>query len=420
MEIIKKITGFIRKFRFLFFLGVAFLSAFDIFAFDFGGILKNTSAFESNENNDFKLNQKNSASVWLRAPFDKSGKNYFATDFVYNFEADMQNETYKNVLDFNLFEFSLSKEMENSEIGMHIGRFYFADLSGKIFSQNADGVIFGFKNNWLKFSAYGAYTGLLNALNTEIITTSPQDFLYKVGNENKEILGIENTLHSFNADYDKIYDFAEKYVVADFALSFPYLFANQTVALEFLAALHIEDFDYNRFYATFLMDGPIWRSLFYKIYSTFGFVDYDSKMKTTNLSEIKFEYFLKKASFGINALYASGEQGKLSSFVGFTKNTSTYSLQEFLYSGILKAGMNIAFRPLECLLLTADSDVIFNASAGDKHEDVEYYGFQYSVGALWQVKSDFQLGLAACQFIDKDNSDNVKKNYFDIKAVLAF
>lgn len=420
MEIIKKFMDFARKFRFLFFLGVAFATVFNVFGFDFGGIVKNTSAFETNENDDFKLNQKNSASVWLRAPFDKSGKNYFAADFVYNFEADMQNETYKNALDLNLFEFSLSKEMETSEIGMHIGRFYFADLTGKIFSQNADGVILGFKNNWIKFSAYGAYTGLLNALNTEIITTSPQDFFYKMNGENKEILGIENSLYSFNADYDKIYDFAEKYIITDLGLSFPYLFANQTVAVEFLAAFHIEDFDYNRFYATFLMDGPIWRSLFYKIYSTFGFVDYDSKLKTTNLSEIKFEYFLKKVSFGINALYASGEQGNLSSFVGFTKNTSTYSLQKFLYSGILKAGASIVFRPLECLLVTADSDLIFNASAGDKHEDVEYYGFQYSFGALWQVKSDFQLGFTACQFIDKDNADNVKKSYFDIKAVLAF
>ncbi len=415
---IDKIVVFARKIRFAFFAWFLLVSGFSVFAFDFGGLVTNSSSFGKYGGSDFELDQKNSASVWFRAPFEKSGENHFAMEFVYNFEADKQNDTNKNILDLNLFEFQFFRQMNLCDAGFKIGRFYFSDLTGKIYSQNSDGLLLNMKNNWVNVSAYAAYTGLLNALNTEIITTSPDDFLYSV--DSKSSLGVENSLRCFNADYDKIYDFAEKYVVADFALSFPYLFANQTIAAEVMAALRLENDDYNRIYTTFLLEGPVWNSLFYNVSSTLGVVDYDGKVKISNFSEFKLEYFAKQFSFAVNALYASGEQGNLSAFVGFTKNASTYSAQKFLYSGIIKTGVDFAYRPFECILFTADSDVIFNASAGDNKDDIEFYGFQYSVGAVWQLKSDFQLGFAAYQFIDKDNSENVKKTCFDLKASLAF
>lgn len=86
----------------------------------------------------------------------------------------------------------------------------------------------------------------------------------------------------------------------------------------------------------------------------------------------------------------------------------------------MKTGLSCSYKPFETLLFSAGSDVVFNAAAGDKKEDIEYFGFQYSLGAVFQVKSDFQLGFSASQFIDKDNSENIKKTCFDLKAVLAF
>lgn len=420
MKMIEKNAGFAKKFRRVVFAFFAMASGFSCFAFDFGALVKNDSALEDCGKNDFKLNQKNSASVWVRAPFEKSGENHFAAEFVYNFEADLQNENYKNALDFNLFELSFSREISSSTLGLQFGRFYFSDLTGKIFSQNADGLMFGLKNRWVKLSAYASYTGLLNALNTEMITSAPSTFLYSAGNSGNETPGIENGLYSFNADYDKIYDFAEKYLAADLALSFPNLFEGQTLSAEFLAAFRLEGDDFNRMYATFSMEGPVASSFFYDVSSTLGFVDYDGKVKISNLSEIQLEYYLKNFSFCADALYASGEQGGLSAFAGFTKNVSTCSAQKFLYSGILKTGLSCSYKPFETLLFSAGSDVVFNAAAGDKKEDIEYFGFQYSLGAVFQVKSDFQLGFSASQFIDKDNSENIKKTCFDLKAVLAF
>ena len=91
-----------------------------------------------------------------------------------------------------------------------------------------------------------------------------------------------------------------------------------------------------------------------------------------------------------------------------------------VFIGIIKTGINASFKPFDFLVFNLDSDIIFNAASGDKKEDVEYFGFQYSVDAVWQVKSDFQLGFSASQFIDKDNLDDVRKTSFSLKASLAF
>lgn len=75
---------------------------------------------------------------------------------------------------------------------------------------------------------------------------------------------------------------------------------------------------------------------------------------------------------------------------------------------------------MENMLLSAESDVVFNAAADEKNDGIEYYGIQYSVGMAYQIKSDFHLGLVGCQFIDKDNSDSVKKTCLGLRAVFAF
>lgn len=398
-----------------FLFSVLFALSLNVFAFDFGGLITNNSALKNHGDGDFKFDQKNSASAWFRAPFDKTGENYFATEVIYDFESDFDSEQTTNVLDLNLFELSLFKNVGSSKIGMNIGRFYFSDITGTIFTQNSDGLKFSFHNDWMNISAYASYTGLLNAHNAEIITTAAKTF-YSDGTTP----WVEDpTLYS-SVDNDKIYDFAKKYAVAEFSVGFPYLFAGQSVSLEFLGAFGLEEDSFNRMYATLALDGPIFQTLFYNISSTVGLVDYDGETKISNLSKVGLNYFLKKFSFGVNAVYASGEQGGLSSFEGFTKNTSTYAARDFLYSGIIKTGVAASFKPLNALLFNLGSDVVFNAVAGDENEDIEYFGFQYSADALWQVKSDFQLGFAASQFIDKDNLDDVRKTSFSVKAALSF
>lgn len=390
-----------------------------VFAIDFGGIISNDSSLQSYGKDELKLDQKNSASLWLRTPFDKTGENYFAGELIYNFEADTQNEEYTNALDFNLLELAFAKKFDSLKCTMNIGRFYFSDFTGNILSQNSDGVKIGLKTNLFELYAYGAYTGLLNSLNTEIITTSPETFVSAAGSRGDAPL-VENPSLAYSADKDRIYDFAQKYALSALSFKMPYLFLNQTAGLEFLGAFRLQDESYVRMYATFMMEGPVWKSLYYNVSSTLGFVEYDGEKDISNLSKARLDYFVKNWSFGLNAVYASGKQGNLSAFTGFTKESSTYSLQNLLYSGILKSGVAVSFKPMENMLLSAESDVVFNAAAGEKNDGIEYYGIQYSVGMAYQIKSDFHLGLVGCQFIDKDNSDSVKKTCLGLRAVFAF
>lgn len=407
------------------------------FAFDFGGLLTNDSAYKTDSEGDFNLVQQNSASLWARQNFDKSGENYFTVEGIYNFEGDFSQEDdgdkFTNFLDVNLLEINFSKKFDSSKLSFELGRFYFSDLSALVFYQNADGAKISFQNNYFRISAYGSYTGLLNANNTKIISANPKQF-YADG-EKPAVQDFSSDI--FTTDSDKIYDLNEKYALADLTLSFPYFAASQTFSAEFLGAFRLEDDKYNRMYASFGFDGPVYKSLFYNVSSTFEFLNYEyeetakngttetkSKSDVANLSKIGLAYYFSKASFGVNGVYASGNQGPLSPFVGFTKITSSYSLQDFLYSGIIKAGADATLKPVNNLLFAANCSAIFNALSGDKDdnefEKIEYYGFEWAASVTWQVKSDFQLGLSASQFIDKDNTDFIKKTYINLHAALAF
>lgn len=400
------------------------------FAFDFGGLLKNDSAIQTYSDGDFNLDQKNSVSLWARQNFDKSAENYFAVEASYNFEGDLEKEDDKftNSIDLDFFAANLSKQFDSAKISFTVGRFYLSDLSGIVFTQNADGAGFCVKNNYFVLSTYGAYTGFLNALNTKIISATPDEFVFT-----GKTPAVQDTSRIFAPDNNKIYDFAEKYAVAEIALSLPNFAANQTVSAEFLGTFRLEKEKYNRMYAAINLGGPVYNAFFYNVSSTLGFLSYERKdeiggQKTengiSNMTNINLDYYFNRASFGLSGVYASGKQGPLSAFVGFSKNTSTYSLQEFLYSGIIKTGANATCKPLENLLLSANGNLIFNAASGDKKDEdfdkIKYYGFEYSAGATWQVKSDFQLGVTASQFFDKDNSDLAKKTYINLHAALAF
>lgn len=401
-----KMMKFIKKIGIL----SLFLICSSLFAFDFGGLLSNKTSLETYEKK-FNFNQENSISLWARQNFNKSGENYFATEVFYNFDANFEDKNYSSIIDFSLLKFAYEKDVRFGKINFNVGRFYFSDLTDLIFTQNSDGIKAEFQNNYFTTSVYASYTGLLNSLSTEIITSPATSFL-----NTENTLFIEDSSKAFVSNSKNFYNFAEKYVIGGILFSLPNIFANQTISIEYLGAFKVEKEKFNRMYANIKFEGPIYQSLFYNFSSSFGFSNYQDENSFSVLSKANLTYYLKNASLGLNGIYASGKNGVLSSFSGFTKKASTYSLKNFLYSGIIKTGINATYKPISALILFGDCDVIFDATSST----VKYYAFQYSVGTLWQVKSDFQLGLTGCQFFDKENSDLVKKTYFCLSASLAF
>ncbi len=384
-------------------LTVSFLAA-SAFSVEWGGLISDDSTVEGNKfsKTDLSLDQKNTASLWIRAPFNEDGTSYFTAEGTYQFDKvfpfDSEAESIEptNYIDLDLFKFVFAKEFGDSKITASVGRFSVNDLSSAVYTQNADGVLFSYEGR-LNFSVYGAYTGLLN------------------GNM-VSIMGAE----SFAVDSEKIYDFADKYIVGIGNISIRNLFANQDLSAEFVGTYRLVDETYNRMYGSLSLTGPLPLGLYYGLSSTVGLLKYDSEdMEVSNLSKFFMAYYsdFKSASVTLNATYASGKQGPFDSFKGFTKSTAVSSMNEEDYSALAMGGLMATIKPLSNLLLTCSCDYVNFFEV----EEItpEHKGIQYKLGANWQLFSDVLLGLNFSHYYDFDIDDDNKVSA-QVKAVITF
>ena len=126
-----------KKLRYCFVLAAMLISN-AVFAVDFGGLLNNLTTIKTNKDQNFKLDQKDSASLWFKTVFDETGMNYFIADFIYDFERDFDADKTTNIIDSDLFKLNFGKKLANGKIGLSAGRFFYSDLSGLIFCFGAE------------------------------------------------------------------------------------------------------------------------------------------------------------------------------------------------------------------------------------------------------------------------------------------
>lgn len=379
------------------------------FALETGGLLTNDSKFANAEKNgSLKLNQKNGVNLWFRNPVSKDGSCYIAGEGAFQTEYDASvadsDKKLKLYADLNLLKLNVKKEMESGDITFAAGRFYNSDLSGLVFTQNADGLKLDASLSRFEVSLYGAYTGLLNAKNITIIGDTT----------------------NLNDKEKKVYVVANKFMVGGLTVSLPYIFASQTISMEGFGALSLESKKLNRFYGTLALNGPIVSPVFYSFSSTIGFFKYEKEdMIKGNLTRASVSVYpdFKSMSVSLNALYASGKQGPFKAFQGFTKGTAVNSLLEPGYSALLTTGLSATIKPISNLLLYASGDVVFDAQAGAEKNDIKQAGFQYAAGFNYQVLSDVSLGANFTQYIGKEEYDRTigaKKTQLRISAAVAF
>ena len=208
-----------------------FLALSQAFSFETGSLLTNDSKFANVEKDgSLKLDQKNGVNFWLRAPLNEEGTNYFAGEASFQTEIDTSIEDSDKKLklyaDLNLFKFVFKNELDSGNLQFSLGRFFNSDLTGLIYSQNADGLRFDANLSRITLSLFGSYTGLLNAKNITILDNDSPDLTDK-----------EKT----------VYVLANKYAVGGLTFSLPHFAAGQTLSLEGLAAYSLESTKYNRF-----------------------------------------------------------------------------------------------------------------------------------------------------------------------------
>lgn len=364
--------------------GFALSSAF---ALDYGFLVDNNTSFRTRPNKEMYFFQQDSASAWIKVPFGSSPDNYFVGEGLYKFEFNGNTNQLYHYLDLNLLKFVFINELESGKLEADLGRFFVVDATGLIFTQNCDGAFVKYSNDFMEVSGYAGYTGLLNG-NTVTMINSPS---FK-GNDAKQL-----------------YDFADRNVIAMVTGNFPFLFADQSVKVQFAGAFRTDEITYNRMYATLGMNGPIAGNLFYNIAGTAAFISYNGKpVQVAPFVKADLVYYFPIASVGLNAVFAGND------FTGITSQTALDSSYEPEYKGLLKTGISAKVRPINNLLISVSGDVAFDGS-----KNFELKGAQYKVGADYQVVSDVLIGASWVQYFDINKTD-LDYQAVSIKAKIAF
>lgn len=379
---------------------VMFVSASSFFAFDWGGTLYETFKMkDSMQNKDLTPDWKNKIVLWDRYSFNSEGTSYAAVQASFDYEKDFGssvNEGNIFTFDFDILKVGYTKEFDAGKFTLDAGRFFDTDLSGYVFAQNVDELKLGFQGSVFSVTANAGYTGLLNCLTASMM------------NEKGEVYS--------GKGYD-FYDFAERYLVGGLTLSFPYLFAGQTVSLGAFDALRLENDAGNRLYGELDLNGGLFSSsLFYDLKTVFAFTSkQNQEMEMSNFSALSLDWYFSLASISLNTAYASGNNGPFKPFVGFTSMApiNSYS-SKTEYSSLAKAGLAGSFKPLENLLFLASADAFFNIN-----EPMQYIGFQYGASVTFQLFSDVSLGAGVNQYFDAINN-GLNKLSIEAKASISF
>ena len=357
-----------------------FLTSFSVFAFDFGGILSTTSYVQDSVSN-LSFNQYVETTLWTRAKFGKNTT--FSTEFFYSFNGDFANDselqagknsTFTNKFDLSNLKFTSKFYLENGTMDLSVGRFLVNDFSGKVLAQKIDVAAFSFSNQSLVLKFYAGYTGLLNN--------------YTVGMFSPDFVSVKNPF----------YTFAVPYGIANLSVKLPVLFASQNLGFELYTALDAKDFSYNRIYSGISFDGPIYKSLYYALISTFQFTfgSYPEKSNFGNLSKAEITWFsgIKSFILSAGATYVSDS---------FTPITSTDVLIDGSdFDSVLKTGIFASVKPIDKLFLSLGSDFVFDVAENNAVQD--YKGFQYSAQVRYQLLDDVLLNLSASQiFYNRQN-----------------
>lgn len=374
-----------------------FITIIPATALDFGGIVSNNSKLGTRNDGTVPLVQQNSLTAWIKKPLNSAGNHYFAAEGLFQYEYTNPNLRSKTenkhhpVIDITLLKYNYTFMIDSSNsIVFSFGRFGFSDMSSLIFNQTSDGFLVDFRKPRLHASFYMGYTGLLNSHNVAMVDPT------------------------FSKNKEHWYDMATKFVIAEGSVTFPNIFANQMLGLEYLALIGAGEYNQSesKYMITAAMSGPLASKLFWAASTTFG-----NKLRSqlTNLSQVSFTFYpgVKSMAITWNGISATGEEGPFKTFTPLTKSAAVYSTEDTQYSDMTKTGVSFSIKPINILQLGAAADIILT-----NVYNLHYKGFQWTINVSAQPFGDLTLGLIAKQFIGKDH--NADKFEVALRASLAF
>lgn len=359
-----------------------FILAAPLSAFEWGGLVTNSSGVSTPDFSVISFKQQNGLSLWFNTALGESDL-FLSGEGVYKFklvkapEADAQ---IINVADLPLLKVSGDIQTEGGVISLNAGRFSYVDGTGSVFAGSIDGLGLDYTLPIVKLGFVAGYTGLLNELNVNLsnINTTPETQFYKVADT--------------------------AYIPVGFSVEFPALFANQSLGLQGYGMLNKDQFDASGYYVNLLLSGPVTNSIFYNVVSSVGSVNtFKNIMLYSALSLVAFP--TETLSFFVGAEYGSASgQGSF----------ATFQAPGYSYSGdiVPKAGFTFA-----------TNDMSFDVSGSYilGYDGSKYAGTRADVNAgfIYNIFSDLQAGLAFTGQIDLTGGNNSSYN-INLNVALAF
>ncbi len=369
-------------------------------AFEWGGKFSNTTAFSGKPSDSLKLNQTDNLDMWLKVPLSKDNATYITAEAFYQFKydgAETSPNDITNTIDLSLLKFVTTKQFAQKRmLSFSAGRFALSDATYLIFSQVCDGAMVKYTSNMLDASVYGGYTGLVNANSITMINSESTNFSLAENN---------------------VYRLSPKYIPVGASVSFPSLFANQTLSAQAWAFFDLNGDNFNRYYGIALLEGYLLKNLSYSFSSAAESVNFQnfSLLSKLNLTG----YFTDSFSVNFAGIYASGDEGGLTPFTGVTSMNSTLSAKEPQYSSLLKFGPGATKTFGRVAYINGTGSFVFDVGKTDSAFD----GIQLQVNGVYNIFNDLQVGATFGQYFDLNKGHETgtnNKTYIALKAVLVF
>ena len=352
-------------------------------AFDWGGKLSSTTKYQGKKFGSLFWYESAGAHAWLTTPLTERLR--FAVDASYEFRYDQDGDVVKNIVDIHLFK--LTGNFHVGKTGMFefgAGRFSLSDATGIIFNQMNDGIYAKYSVPIVSLSMYGGITRLLNSHDVVILRRFS-----------------DTTVKT--EDASAAYVLGPSYIPLGFSVNIPSAFLNQDITIEEWTCIDFSGDAYHRLYGTLMLSGPILSNLFYAASTTLGT---ENVSTISNLTKLSLSFYpVKKASVGFSSVYASGSNGALDPFRGFSSQTAVLASEtagfSTEYDSKIKAMLSGSYTFLSKVYVSSSLALVFACP-----ETVSYNGFQWRLDAMWNIFHDLQISADMYQYIGKDNEND--------------
>ena len=335
------------------------------------GVIKNDTAasFSSSASSINNGSDSASAYLWLSVPFNNDGSVYMKAEGMYKYDAYLyftNPVTFvdSQIADIDLLKFAGEFKNDDGNISFSAGRFSISDLTSTIFAQNCDGVFVKYANLSVEVNGYAGYTGLING-NVVSMINSPD--------------------LSFNKT--QVYSLSPMYVPVNATVSFPALFANQTLSVQAAAFFDLNGTSYNRYYGTLSLTGPFTTSVYYSAFATAGFSTFKSASPELSfLGNAALTIFPSPSLFiSVACKVASWDMGFIKPFNGFTSST-LFTGKEF--TGCIMPALSVTTSINKANVVISGKGVI-----GHNGTKLEFEGISADLTMSINIFSDFTFGL---------------------------